>query len=376
MKIRQVDLISQYDNIRQEIDEAVLCCIRSGEYINGKEVATFAENLASYTGAKHVIPCANGTDALQIALMALNLQPGDEVIVPTFTYIASAEVIALLRLVPVLVDVDSQTFNLDIEKFKNAISDKTKAVIPVHLFGQTCDMHPILDICKQYFIYVVEDNAQSIGSNYLFSNGEKKQAGTIGDIGTLSFFPSKNLGCYGDGGAMLTNNEFLANGLSMISSHGQSQKYHHDVVGCNSRLDTLQAAILNIKLKYLDKYTKARQQAAEYYTKQLQMLDDYIILPYSAEYSTHVYNQYTIQIKENKRDELKQFLWDKDIPSMIYYPLPLHHQKAFKDIIRIGSDLTQSEQLCQSVLSLPMHTELNMKQQDYIIESIKQFFNS
>ena len=375
MKIQQVDLISQYDHIRQEMDEAVLRCIRSGAYINGKEVAVFAENLTAYTGSKYVIPCANGTDALQIALMALDLQPGDEVIVPAFTYIASVEVIALLKLIPVLVDVDSRTFNMGIEKFKNAISDKTKAVIPVHLFGQTCDMQPILDICKQHHISVIEDNAQSIGSNYIFSGGEKKQAGTMGDIGTLSFFPSKNLGCYGDGGAMLTNNELLANKLKMIASHGQSKKYYHDVIGCNSRLDTLQAAILDVKLKYLDKYTKARQQAAEYYTEQLQSLNDYIILPYSAKNSSHVYNQYTIQIKGNQRDDLKQFLSEKGIPSMIYYPLPIHHQKAFKDIVRIGSDLTQSEQLCRSVLSLPMHTELDKVQQDYIIESIKQFFH-
>ncbi len=374
MKIQQVDLLSQYDHIQQEMDEAILRCIRSGAYINGQEVTAFAESLASYTDSKYVIPCANGTDALQIALMALDLQAGDEVIVPAFTYIASVEVIALLKLVPVLVDVDSRTFNMDIGKFKNAISDKTKAVIPVHLFGHACDMQPVLNICKQHHIHIVEDNAQSIGSDYSFSGGEKKKTGTMGDIGTLSFFPSKNLGCYGDGGAMLTNNESLANKLKMIASHGQSQKYHHDVVGCNSRLDTLQAAILNVKLKFLNQYTQARQQAAEYYTEQLQTLDDYIVLPYSAEYSSHVYNQYTIQIKRNKRDDLKQFLAGKGIPTMIYYPLPIHHQKAFKDIIRSGSDLTQSEQLCRSVLSLPMHTELDKSQQDYIIESIKQFF--
>ncbi|MCL2649642.1 MAG: DegT/DnrJ/EryC1/StrS family aminotransferase [Candidatus Azobacteroides sp.] len=376
MKIRQVDLISQYDHIRREIDEAVLRCIGSGEYINGKEVSAFAENLASYSGAKYVIPCANGTDALQISLMALNLQPGDEVIVPAFTYVASAEAIALLRLIPVLVDVDSRTFNMDVEKFKNAISDKTKAVIPVHLFGQVCDMQPVLEIAKQHHIHIVEDNAQSIGAVYSLPDGEKQQAGTIGDIGALSFFPTKNLGCYGDGGAMLTNNEILANKLKMISAHGQSQKYHHDVIGCNSRLDTLQAAILNVKLKYIDKYIKSRQAAAEYYTKQLQMLNDYIVLPYSAGYSTHVYNQYTIQVKGEKRDNLKQFLLEKGVPSMIYYPLPLHHQKAFKDNIRIGSDLSRSEQLCRSVLSLPMHTELDKTQQDYIIDSVKQFFTN
>jgi len=375
MKIQQVDLTTQYLRIQKEMDEAVLQCIRSGEYINGKEVGIFAQNLAGYTGAQYVIPCANGTDALQIALMALDLQPGDEVIVPAFTYVASAEVIALLKLVPVLVDVDSETFNMDVEKFKKAITSRTKAVIPVHLFGQTCDMQPILEICKLHKIAIVEDNAQSIGSVYTFSDGQKLQAGTMGDIGALSFFPAKNLGCYGDGGAMLTNNETLANKLKTIASHGQSRKYYHDVVGCNSRLDTLQAAILNVKLKYLSDFTEARQQAATYYNEQLQTLSDCIVLPVVAHYSTHVYHQYTIHVKEGKRDELKQFLHEKNIPSMIYYPLPLHHQKAFKDIIRIGSDLSQAEQLSQSVLSLPMHTELNKEQQDYIVDSIKHFFN-
>ncbi len=375
MRIQQVDLTTQYSRIQKEIDEAVLQCIRSGEYINGKEAGIFAQNLAGYTGAQYAIPCANGTDALQIALMALDLQSGNEVIVPAFTYVASAEVIALLKLVPVLVDVDSETFNIDVEKFRKAITNKTKAVIPVHLFGQTCDMQPILETCKQHGIAVIEDNAQSIGAVYSFPGGRQLQAGTIGDIGTLSFFPSKNLGCYGDGGAMLTNDEALANRLKMIASHGQSQKYYHDVIGCNSRLDTLQAAILNVKLKYLDKFIEARQQATAYYDEQLQDLSDCITLPAVSAYSTHVYHQYTIRVKEGKRDRLKQFLLEKNIPSMIYYPLPLHHQKAFKNIVRIGSDLSQSEQLSQSVLSLPMHTELNKEQLNYIVDSIKQFFN-
>ena len=375
MRIQQVDLTTQYFRIQKEIDEAVLQCIRSGEYINGKEVNVFARNLAEYTGAQYVIPCANGTDALQIALMTLDLQPGDEVIVPAFTYVAAAEVIALLKLIPVLVDVNPETFNMDVEKFEKAITNKTKAVIPVHLFGQTCDMQAILKTCRQYGIAVIEDNAQSIGSVYSFSDGHKLQAGTMGNIGALSFFPAKNLGCYGDGGAMLTNDEALVNRLKMIASHGQSRKYHHDVTGCNSRLDTLQAAILNVKLKYLGDFIKARQRAAIYYNEGLQELSDYIILPAVSHYSTHVYHQYTIRIKEGKREKLKQFLLEKNIPSMVYYPLPLHHQKAFKDIIRIGSDLSQSEQHTQSVLSLPMHTELSKEQQDYIIDSIKQFFN-
>ena len=375
MRIQQVDLVSQYFRIQKEMDEAILRCIRSGEYINGKEVHLFACNLAGYTGAQYVIPCANGTDALQIALMALDLQPGDEVIVPAFTYVAAAEVIALLKLVPVLVDVDSDTFNMNVSAFRKAITNKTKAVIPVHLFGQTCDMQAILETCKQHGIAVVEDNAQSIGSVYSFSDGRQLQAGTMGDVGTLSFFPAKNLGCYGDGGAMLTNDEALANRLKIIASHGQSRKYHHDVIGCNSRLDTLQATILNVKLKYLNDFIEARRQAAAYYNEQLQILSDNIVLPVVSHYSTHVYHQYTIQVKQGKRDKLKQFLLEKDIPSTVYYPLPLHHQKAFKDIIRMGSDLSQSEQLTQSVLSLPMHTELNKEQQDYIIDSIKQFFN-
>lgn len=375
MKIEQVDLATQYFRIQKEMDEAILQCLRSGEYINGNEVYIFTRNLAEYAGVQYVIPCANGTDALQMALMALDLQPGDEVIVPAFTYAAAAEVVALLKLIPVLVDVDFKTFNMDIEKFREAITNKTKAVIPVHLFGQTCDMQPVLETCKQYGIAVVEDNAQSIGSVYTFSNGYQLQAGTMGDIGTFSFFPAKNLGCYGDGGAMLTNDEALAHRLKMIASHGQSRKYHHDVIGCNSRLDTLQAAILNVKLKFLGDFIEARRRAAAYYDEQLQALSDCIILPAVSHYSTHVYHQYTLQIKQGKRDELKQFLLEKDIPSMVYYPLPVHYQKAFKDIIRIGSDLSQSEQLTQSVLSLPMHTELNEEQQDYITGSIKQFFN-
>ena len=375
MRIQQVDLVTQYLRIQKEMDEAVLQCIRSGEYINGKEVDIFARNLAEYTGAQYVIPCANGTDALQIALMALDLQPGDEVIVPAFTYVASAEVIALLKLIPVLVDVNPETFNMDVEKFRKAITNKTKAVIPVHLFGQTCDMQPVMEVSKPHGIAVIEDNAQSIGSVYSFSDGHKLQAGTMGDIGALSFFPAKNLGCYGDGGAMLTNDETLANRLKMIASHGQSRKYYHDVIGCNSRLDTLQAAILNVKLKYLNDFIEARQQAAIYYDEHLRELSDCIVLPAVSHFSTHVYHQYTIRVKEGKRENLKQFLLEKNIPSMIYYPLPLHHQKAFKDIVRIGSDLNQSEQLTQSVLSLPVHTELNKEQQDYIIDSVKQFFN-
>lgn len=375
MDIQQVDLTTQYRHIQKEIDKAVLSSIRSGEYINGKEVGVFVQKLAEYTGSGYVIPCANGTDALQIALMALDLQPGDEIIVPAFTYVASAEVIALLKLTPVLVDVDADTFNLDVEEFRKAITSKTKAVIPVHLFGQTCHMQPILEVARQCRIAVVEDNAQSIGSLYSFPDGRKLQAGNIGDIGTLSFFPAKNLGCYGDGGAMLTNDEKLAGKLKMIASHGQSQKYYHDVVGCNSRLDTLQAAILNVKLKYLDKFVEARQQAAAYYTNHLQSLSDHILTPFLPDYSTHVFHQYTIRVKNGKRDGLKQFLSEKCIPSMVYYPLPLHHQRAFKGVIRIGSDLSVSEHLCQTVLSLPMHTELDKAQQDFIIDSIQQFFN-
>ncbi|MDH8701232.1 UDP-2-acetamido-2-deoxy-ribo-hexuluronate aminotransferase [Dysgonomonadaceae bacterium PH5-43] len=372
-KIQMVDLTTQYENIKKEMDEAIIGVVQSGQYINGGAVKEFADELATFTGAKFAIPCANGTDALQIALMSLNLLPGDEVIVPAFTYAATAEVIGLLRLTPVLVDVSPLSFNIDTNKIEEAISPKTKAIIVVHLFGQCVDMEPVLDIAEKYNLRVIEDNAQSIGSVYTFSDGTKAQAGTMGDIGTLSFFPSKNLGCYGDGGAILTNNEELAASLKMIASHGQAKKYIHQVIGCNSRLDTLQAAILKTKLPYLNNYIEKRQKAAHSYNTGLRLLTDIIEVPFNMENSTHVYHQYTLKIKDGKRDELQAHLAKYNIPTMIYYPLPLHKQPAFKDIVRLGGELTVAETLCDSVLSIPIHTELESEQLFYIIEKIATY---
>lgn len=367
-----VDLTTQYERIREEMDKAVWDVIRSGQYIRGKAVRELVEDLASYVGVKEVIPCANGTDALQIALMALELQPGAEVIVPAFTYVACAEVIALLKLKPVPVDVCPDTFNIDVRKVEEAISTKTRAIIPVHLFGQCCDMDPLMRIARQHGLCVIEDNAQSIGSVYTFPDGTKKQAGTIGDIGILSFFPTKNLGAYGDGGALLTSNEEFARKLRMIVTHGQSQKYIHEMIGCNSRLDTLQAAILKVKLPYLTSYIQARVKAALEYDIHLKPLTDLLEIPYLFPRSTHVYHQYTVKIKQN-REDFQKYLKTKGIPSMIYYPLPLHHQPAFKNIVKAGSDLSETEKLCRSVLSLPMHTELDEEQLRYIIHQIMNY---
>jgi dTDP-4-amino-4,6-dideoxygalactose transaminase len=371
--IQMVDLTTQYQRIQAEMEEAVLEVLRSGKYINGDAVQAFAAELSGYTGAKHVIPCANGTDALQIALMALDLHSGDEVIVPAFTYAAAAEVVALLGLKPVLIDVCPQTFNMDVHKIERAITSKTKVIIPVHLFGQSADMEPLLQISRKYKLSVVEDNAQSIGSVYTFSDGNQKQAGTIGDIGTLSFFPTKNLGAYGDGGALLTDNDSLAQKLKMITIHGQSKKYFHELVGCNSRLDTLQAAILNVKLPHLNSYISARQKVARLYDEGLSSLTDLLETPYCIPASTHVYNQYTLKIKGNKRDDLQKYLKAKGIPAMVYYPLPLYHQAAYKYVAKIGSDLDETERLCESVLSLPLHTELDEEQIHFIIEQIANY---
>ena len=373
--IQMVDLTGQYASFNKEMDDAVLQVVRSGQYINGPEVQSFAKALSDYTGAEHVIPCANGTDALQIALMASGLTPGDEVIVPAFTYAAAIEAVALLKLTPVFVDIEAETFNIDANKITEAISPKTKAIIPVHLFGQIADMETILKISSDNNIFIIEDNAQSIGAEYIFSNETKKQSGTMGNVGTLSFFPTKNLGCYGDGGAMMTNDEKLAQKLKMITQHGQSVKYHHHIIGCNSRLDTIQAAILTVKLQYLNRFVDSRRKAAEFYSEHLQELSEFITLPSKQPYSSHVYNQFTIRVKSGKRDELQAFLKDKKVPTIIYYPIPVHQQAAFRDISRIGGNLSISENLCNSVLSLPMHTELDSEQLSYIVEQIKSFFN-
>lgn len=367
-----LDLKGQYLRIKDEIDSAVANVIDSCKFINGPQVKEFAGQLAEYTGVKYVIPVANGTDALQVALMSLRLNPGDEIIVPSFTYIASAEVIALLNLVPVMVDVDYNSFNTTAENIQRAITRNTKAIIPVHLFGQSCPMEGILNIAKEHHLYVIEDNAQSIGAEYTFSDGRKAKTGTMGTFGCFSFFPSKNLGCMGDGGAIMTNDCTMAERARIIASHGQSMKYFHEIVGCNSRLDTIQAAVLSVKLKHLDEYTKARQKAAEFYDKGLSGIKG-IITPQRLKYSSHVFHQYTIKVTEGKRDGLKQFLFDNGIQTMVYYPRPLQRQQAFRGIVRYGDNLEISEQLCNEVLSIPMHTELTEETQQYIIDKIREY---
>jgi UDP-2-acetamido-2-deoxy-ribo-hexuluronate aminotransferase len=373
-KIQMADLYSQYLKIKDEIDAAIQEVINSTAFIQGKQVASFAANLRKYTGASHVIPCANGTDALQISLMALGLEPGDEVIVPAFTYVAAAEVIGLLRLVPVLIDVDYHTFNMDASSIGKAVTSRTKAIIPVHLFGQICNMEEIMAAANSYNLFVVEDNAQAIGARYRFKNGQEQQAGTIGHVGCTSFFPSKNLGCFGDGGAMFTNSDNLGPLLKMMASHGQEKKYYHKVIGCNSRLDTLQAAILDVKLKYLDEYASHRYQAAQHYSRGLSGMEE-VITPVESPFSTHVYHQYTLKVLNGKRDALKNHLAENGIPSMIYYPRTIEEQEAFAPIVRIGEPLVNANRLVKEVLSLPIDTEIDVETQDYIIGKIKEFYH-
>ena len=368
-----VDLKGQYLGIKDEIDAAIKQCIDTTSFINGPQVIEFKQGLESYLDVKHVITCANGTDALQLALMALELSAGDEVIVPSFTYVATTEVIALLGLTAVMVDVDPDTFNITAAHIKAAITPKTKAIVPVHLFGQCANMEEIVAVANKHNLYVIEDNAQAIGATYEFSDGTKKKAGTIGHIGCTSFFPSKNLGCYGDGGAICTNDDKLGAKLQMMANHGQERKYVHKYIGVNSRLDTLQAGILNVKLKYLDQYSRARSDAASYYDTKLSDLEG-IQVPTRNPQSTHVFHQYTLLVKNYKRDELKAFLTTKGIPAMIYYPVPLNEQEAFKNVSRVIGDLAISNMLCQSVLSLPIHTEMNTEIQDYIISAIREFY--
>ncbi len=368
-KIQMVDLHRQYLRLRPELDLAMQEVIDSCAFINGPQVQRFASHLSSYLDVPSVIPCGNGTDALQIALMALDLKPGDEVIVPAFTYVAAAEVVSLLGLIPVWVDVDEKTFNINPWMIESAISPKTRAIVVVHLFGQCCDMEKIIQIAEQNHLYVVEDNAQSLGAEVLFADGSRRKAGTIAHIGTTSFFPSKPLACYGDGGAVMTADERLAERIRMIANHGQQQKYHHKIIGCNSRLDTLQAAVLDTKLPHLDAFAEARRQVAERYDEAFGN-DPRWQIPVRASYSTHVYHQYTLQVADGQRDGLQQSLREKGIPSMIYYPLPLHKQAAFYGFSRIGSVLSASEKLVQSVLSLPIHTEMAPEEVDYIIETV------
>ncbi|MBO4263767.1 MAG: DegT/DnrJ/EryC1/StrS family aminotransferase [Bacteroidales bacterium] len=372
-----VDLKGQYRNIKDEVDAAIQDVIDNTAFINGKQVRQFAEALSAYQGGCRVIPCANGTDALQIALMALGLRPGDEVIVPAFTYVASAEVIGLLGLTPVMVDVDPASFNVTVEHLRPALSDRTKAIIPVHLFGQSCDMAPIMDFAREYGLYVIEDNAQALGAEYTFPDGRKARTGTVGTIGCTSFFPSKNLGCYGDGGAIFTKDDALAERLQMIANHGQKVKYHHSVIGCNSRLDTIQAAILAVKLKHLDDYCRARNEAGRYYTQRLKAFDpqeQYLVTPAESPFSTHTYHQYTLRIRNGRRDALKAFLAERGIPSMVYYPLPLQEQEAFRHITRAASSLEVSRDCAYSVLSLPVHTEITRAVQDEVIAAVEAFF--
>lgn len=368
-----VDLKGQYAKIQKEIDDALLQVVRDASYINGSQVEEFSQDLSKYLNGAFVIPCANGTDALQIAMMALGLKPGDEVIVPSFTYVATAEVIGLLHLRPVLVDVDPEYFNITKQKIEEAITPKTRAIVPVHLFGQCADMEPILALAKERNLFVIEDTAQAIGAEYTFTDGSKKQAGTMGHIGCTSFFPSKNLGCYGDGGAIFTNDSVLAEKIKMISNHGQVKKYVHKYIGVNSRLDTIQAAVLNIKLKYLNEYSNARRFAADQYDILLNNIDG-IITPTRACNSTHVFHQYTMKIKNGKRDALKQYLESCGIPAMIYYPIPLNEQEAFKSISSVIGNLDVTKELCESVLSLPIHTELLEEQQIFIANQIQSFF--
>ncbi len=373
-KIQMVDLLSQYHKIKEEIDKAVLDVIASSAYINGPEVKGFQADLEKYLGAKHVIPCANGTDALQVAMMALNLQPGDEVITASFTYVATAEAIALLKLKPVLVDVNPDTFNIDPAAIEAAITPRTKAIVPVHLFGQSADMEALMAIAKKHNLYVIEDTAQALGADYTFADGRTAKAGTIGTVGTTSFFPSKNLGCFGDGGAIFTNDDALAQKLRMVVNHGQSKQYYHDEIGVNSRLDSIQAAILRVKLRYLDTYAAARNAAAAAYDKGFA---DHkaITTPARDPRSSHVFHQYTLKLNGVDRFALRDFLMARDIPAMVYYPVPLHFQKAYTDPRYKAGDFPVTEALCECVISLPMHTELADEQQQFIIESVLEFIN-
>lgn len=374
MKIQMVDTVSQYQKIQSEVDQAVLEVIRSGRFINGPVVQGFRDHLATYLGVEHALSCANGTDALQIALMALDLQPGDEVITASFTYVATVEVIALLRLKPVFVEVEPDSFNLDVAAVEAAITDKTKAIMPVHLFGQAANMGPIMELARKHNLYVVEDTAQAIGSDYTFPDGSKMKTGTIGHIGTTSFYPSKNLGAYGDGGAIFTRDNELATKLWSICNHGSERRYYHDRVGVNSRLDAVQAAILDIKLRYLDEYTAARRQAAALYDEMLADVDA-LEIPFRAGYAEHVFHQYTLKVKDGRerRDALKAKLDEAGIPSMIYYPVPLHLQEAYRYYGYNEGDLPISERLCGEVISLPMHSELDEEQQSYIVEHLKKY---
>ena len=364
-----VDLQSQYLRIKQDIDAGIQEVITTATFVKGQKVTDFQQHLEQYTGAKHVIPVGNGTDALQIALMGLGLKPGDEVITPTFTFIATAEVVALLGLTPVVVDVDWETMNMDVESVRRAITPRTKAIVPVHLFGQCADMDAIMRLAAEHHLYVVEDACQAIGAQYTFADGQTKQAGTIGHIGCTSFFPSKNLGCYGDGGAIFTNDDEFAARMRAIANHGMVVRYHHDMIGVNSRLDSIQAAVLDAKLPHLDEYIKARQRAAAWYDNAFSG-NDKLLIPGRQAHSTHVFHQYTLRVTGADRDALREGLVERGVPTMVYYPVPLHQQKAYIDPRYQDGDFPVAERLASCVLSLPMHTELNNEQLAYITSNV------
>lgn len=372
--LQMVDTRTQYHRIKEQVDTAVMAVMESSQFIGGKVVNDFASHLARYNGSKHVITCANGTDALQIAMMALGLEPGDEVITPSFTYIATVEVAALLRIKPIFVEVDRQTFCMDPIAVEKAITPKTKAIVPVHLYGHAADMEPIMDIARRHKLFVIEDNAQAIGNDYSFSNGTVKKTGSIGHIGCTSFYPSKNLGAFGDGGAMFTDDDALAEKLRMIASHGQSKRYYHDVVGCNSRLDAIQAAILNVKLSYLDEYIAARRKAAGFYDAAFAGHEK-IAIPFRHPNNRHVFHQYTLTLEGVDRDGLSAWLTEKGIPSMIYYPVPAHRQKMFDAFGGSSFNLPVTDWLTERVISLPIHTELDEEQQQFIIDHVLAFIN-
>ena len=370
--IQMVDLKRQYLKIKTEVDQAIADVVQNTSFINGKAVTDFSGQLGQFLEIEHIIPCANGTDALQIAMMALGLEPGDEVITPSFTYIATTEVMALLRLNPVFVDVDPSTFCLDANKIREAITPRTKAIVPVHLYGQSAPMEEIMAIAKEFGLFVIEDNAQAIGATIQFSDGTVHKTGTIGDIGCTSFFPSKNLGCFGDGGAIVTRNAIIADKMRMIANHGQSKRYYHDMVGCNSRLDSIQAAVLNVKIKHLNQYNEARRQAAAFYSNAFAS-NPKIKTPLIADGNTHVFHQYTLILKDHNRDELVEQLASVGIPAMIYYPVPAHRQNMFSFLNLPAVDLPVTDWLTQRVISLPIHTELDQEQLNFIVDHVNNF---
>ena len=373
-EIRMVDLQGQYEKIKTEIDRGIMEVIASAAFIKGPDVTRFEKALSEYLGCRHAIACANGTDALQVAMMALDLQPGDEVITTPFSFISGIEMIKMLKLIPVMVDVEEDTFNINSDLVEEAITDRTKAIVPVHLFGQCARMDRISEIAQKHDLYVIEDNAQALGASYIYPDGSSQKAGTIGLIGTTSFFPSKNLGCFGDGGAIFTNNDQIANKITALVNHGMYRRYYYDYVGINSRLDTIQAAVLNIKLKHLEAYNRRRQEAANFYDEVFRDLPG-VMIPVRSSFSSHIFHQYTLRVPEALRDRLHEHLGSANIPSAIYYPVPLHLQTAYLDLGYKEGDLPVAEHLSRSVLSLPMHTELDDEQLKYITETVRDFFN-